>query len=242
MIKKSIKDGLRARAYERIPVKDIARLLDTQDFIVAGNSLNKAKPNDFDIYGFEASINFSYIRDRVDEYDWCRIICETQNALTVEVNKNILQFCKYLKRDVQKLIESFDFSHCQVAVHIHMIDNDTYSIEPYYTEDWLYSKSIESSFYTVSEYPLSSLMRARKYAERGMFTGNSYMFEVLKILTDIIERGFENYYDFKDQLDAIDLQLLKDDSDNDVGYDVAMNLYNACGRRGLVKEYESERD
>ena len=69
----------------------------------------------------------------------------------------------------------------------------------------------EKSYFTSSDYPLSSLIRLQKYVERGKFAGKSWIWDAIKILTAIIRRGFEDYEDFKDQLDAVDLGLLPED-------------------------------
>ena len=50
-----------------------------------------------------------------------------------------------------------------------------------------------------------------------------YLMETLKVLRDIVSRGFTDYEDFKDQLDAVDLGLLPEDIkqlDNDVLMDL----------------------
>ena len=47
--------------------------------------------------------------------------------------------------------------------------------------------------------------------DKGYFLGKSYIPAVINILTNIIKRGFNDYDDFKDQLDAVDLGLLEED-------------------------------
>ena len=49
------------------------------------------------------------------------------------------------------------------------------------------------------------------------------------VLHDIINRGFADYPDFKDQLDAVDLLLLEPDESN-----AAWQLFRACMNRGLI--------
>ena len=55
------------------------------------------------------------------------------------------------------------------------------------------------------------MIRINKYIERGCFSGKSYIPEVIKIMTDIIKRGFSDYSDYLDQLDAVNLGLLPQD-------------------------------
>lgn len=54
-------------------------------------------------------------------------------------------------------------------------------------------------------------MRVVKYAKRDVFSGRSYVTSLINILVDVIKRGFEDYNDFKDQLDAVDLGLVDED-------------------------------
>ena len=49
-------------------------------------------------------------------------------------------------------------------------------------------------------------------------------------LGDVIKRGFEDYKDFKKQIESIDLLLLKKDESN-----AAYRLFLICQQRGLVK-------
>ena len=234
------------RAEKRVPGWVIAFLLDNNDFIVAGNSLNRDKPNDFDVYPDESSdFDFDSIRENCESLkDRCHIICETKNSMTVSADGNILQFCKYKKDSLEDLIESFDFAHCQIGVHFCARETDTCGVDNpvcddvYWTDDWLKSKAIESTYYTGSEYPLSSLIRLVKYHNRGMFAGNSYKYEMLKILNDIIERGYKDYDDFKDQMDSVDLMLLSEDN---IG-NIAWKLYNTLSHRGLVENKDLEKD
>ena len=54
-------------------------------------------------------------------------------------------------------------------------------------------------------------------------------------MNDIISRGYMDYDDFKDQLAAIDLLLLKPEEK-----EAAWNLYLTCGKHGLVKDFSTE--
>jgi hypothetical protein len=62
-----------------------------------------------------------------------------------------------------------------------------------------------------------------KYAKRGDFAGNSHIFSVLKVLGDIVHRGFDDFDDFKNQLDAVDLGLVTD-SQNDAAVDSGLDF------------------
>lgn len=233
------------RAEKRVPGWIIAFLLDNHSFIVAGNSLNRDKPNDFDIYPDEDEFDFDFIRESCESLKGrCHVICETKNSMTVSADGNILQFCKYKKDSLKELVESFDFAHCQIGVHFSAQETDTFGVDnpvcddACWTDDWLKAKAIESTFYTGSEYPLSSLIRLVKYQNRGMFSGNSYKYEMLKILNDIISRGYKDYDDFKDQMDSVDLMLLSEDN---IG-NIAWSLFQTLSEKGLVNKKEIEEE
>jgi chromosomal replication initiation ATPase DnaA len=56
---------------------------------------------------------------------------------------------------------------------------------------------------------------------------------MLKIVHDIIERGFKGYEDFKDQLDAIDLGMVPDDIEQlqtKEGTDMLRNLFKLLAK------------
>lgn len=241
----SIEQILKHRAAKRVPAWWIGKILDTHSFVVAGNSLNRDKPNDFDVYTIGETFDFEKIRHSIEHLPSLRrkngyIVCETKNSMTIKIGDQVVQFCKYTKNSVMELIESFDFAHCQVAAEFHCLDlSDDYDYlenlkvcvsKVYYTKDWVKAKVNESTFYTGSEYPLSSLIRLVKYAQRGMFSGGAYKYEMLKIFKDIINRGYENYDDYKDQLDSIDLMLL---TENNIG-GLAFELYKDLRDKGLV--------
>jgi len=135
--------------------------------------------------------------------------------MTFKVGEQIVQLCFYPQPTLKALVDSFDFAHIQVGVHIHIGDVDGLSIATvssvYHTEAWVTSHAMQTTWYTGSEYPLSSLLRSIKYASRGDFAGKSYIPSAINILKGIIKRGFSGYEDFKDQLDAVDLGLIEKD-------------------------------
>lgn len=208
------------------------------DYWVAGNSCNAGTPNDFDLYCKEG-FDFAKIVRSLKPYG--HVLCTTRNALTVSINGKVVQFCNYKKGSLLELIRSFDFAHIQVGVQVHNAWDDCSYISSTVTEaawtlDYSKSKMLQTTWYTGSEYPLSSLMRCVKYAQRGDFLGKSYKVALLTILSDIISQGYDNYEDFKDQMAAVDLLLLEESESN-----AAWELYNVCGKQGIVRSY-SDRD
>jgi hypothetical protein len=254
---------IRQRICQRVPLNKFSAA-GIHEFYVAGNSLNKLAPNDIDIFPIESL----FTRDQASRLG--NIVSETKNAITVKVNldenlthqngaeqneihsfgKTItVQLCNYQHKDLITLVNSFDFSHIQIGAKISVGE----SIDQiYYTNEYSESKLCQSTEYTGSEYPLSSLIRAFKYAKRGDFSGNSHIFSVFKVLVDIVGRGFKDYQDFKNQLDAIDLGLvpenqseLSDSGLSDTGLDyseegnlVLNKLMNFLylGKQGITKD------
>ena len=195
---------------------------------IAGNSLNRQKPNDFDIYPTHKNQFDSLC---LENYN---VLMKSKNAITVRIPENgkIIQFCKYFKKDLKALVNSFDFAHIKLGAKIQIEKedfNDFYIKDLYLSKDYICSKVSEGSFYTGSEYPLSCLMRIFKYQKRGDFAGKSYMAETIKILSDIISRGFDNYDDFKNQIDAVDLMWMPENLE-DSDFEELKNLFDLLNK------------
>ena len=245
---KSIKDVIRERMDARLKnvYSAIAICLSYKHhgYFVAGNSCNTAAPHDFDIYPWGDKFDFNEIKSRIESVGGY-VVIETRNALTVNIGGKIIQFCNYWKSDLISLIESFDFAHIQigVAVSIEWRPGEgpddrggyDYSAIEYveYTDNWQRAHMLETTWYTGSDYPLSSLLRTVKYFQRGAYANKfEYKKDILNILNGIISRGYKDYADYKDQLAAIDLLLLEPEET-----EAAWNLYLTCGKHGLVKTF-----
>ena len=228
------------RRADRIPAWDIAFLLDNDNFRVAGGCFMDGVPNDYDVYpAFVVSFDAERIRKNVKSLQG-EVMCETKNAITVKVHGKVIQFCKYYKTTLSELVESFDFSHCQVGVEYRTVEEDGSFQTPViecvaWSESWAEYRITGRSTYTGSEYPLSSLIRLNKYTKRDIIKGKSYTVETLKILTDIIKRGYLDYPDFKNQLDAVDLMLLEPKESN-----AAYELFKVCHSKRLVTRQYSQ--
>ena len=209
--------------------------------------MNKAKPHDIDVYRFleetaeekpvetELRIGGSQIVRAVAKLDWCtgqggphRIVYESANARTVKHDDTTYQYCAYQK-PFHKLIESFDFAHVQVGA---ILDLKSHKItEVYFTDKYVRWLLTGKSCFTGSEFPLSSLLRAEKYKRYEVLNSHEFRTCVLTALGDVIERGFDDYDDFKKQLEAVDLLLLEEDESN-----AAYRLYAICENRKLVRK------
>lgn len=218
-------------------------------YYVAGNSCNAATPNDFDLYPACGSFNFKDIERRLPSVGGYAV-CKTRNAMTCNIGGKVVQFCNYTKKDLESLVFSFDFAHIQIGAKVKIewrpgdFEDDpggydrSYVDKVFYTDDWLNAHALETTWYTGSEYPLSSMMRLQKYAQRGCYgSKHECKVDVLRILAGIISRGYQDYQDYKDQLSAIDMMLLTEEE-----RDAAKRLYETCCNRNLVKDTSSPWD
>jgi len=227
-IEQTIKDRVR----KRVPF-ELFRALGIDEFYVGGNSLNRQAPNDIDI--FPVNGKFIYNNDFIKVLGEIggEVITKTKNAATIRFKDQTIQFCNYHHDSLRSLVESFDFSHIKLGVKICCNDVDAnlvyYIDDVYISNDWKNARQKESTEFTGSAYPLSSLIRSYKYMKRGDFAGKSYMWETLKILVDMVKRGFSDYDDFKDQLDAVDLGLLPEDM-KDMDKSVLSELFDLLRR------------
>lgn len=245
---KMIKDDISSRILLRIDPHYLEEVCKDEKFVViAGNSLNKAKPHDIDVYRYleesaeekpvETELRFGGSQPvrEVAKLDWCtgqggphRIVYEFANARTVKHDDTTYQYCAYQK-PFHKLIESFDYAHVQVGA---VLDLKTHEItEVYFTDKYVRWLITGKSCFTGSEFPMSSLLRAEKYKRYEVLNSSEFRECVLTALGDVIQRGFDDYEDFKTQLQAVDLLLLEKNESN-----AAYRLYQICESRGLVKK------
>lgn len=233
-IELEIDKRMRARLPNKF-IKEVLAPLGIKKFIIAGNSCNEELPNDLDLYFIsdETILDklYGYMGEKFSDVN----LYITKNAISFTFDGTRIQCCKYSKQTLQQLVESFDFAHIQIGVLVDIIDTCGIVSEVYYTPEWLESRVLRKTEYTGSEYPLSSLIRAHKYAERGWLSNSNYRKTICEILTSLISRGFHDYEDFKDQMLAVDLMELSGDES-----DIAWNLYKTCVAKGLVEDTSSD--
>ena len=192
------------RIQNRIPWKELQNVLSVDEVYVAGNCLNRSNPNDIDLFPVGKN-DFNHLASN-------HILSSTPNAVTIKEDGVIVQLCSYYWPSLISLVDSFDFAHIQIGAKINIRNLSVTDI--YYSDNWVEAHQMQSTWFTHSAYPLSSLIRINKYIQRGEFAGKSYIPSILNILTSIVSRGFEDYTDFKNQLDAVDLGLLPEDFDS----------------------------
>lgn len=185
-------------------VSDVAEVLPEQ-FYLAGGCFGKVA-RDLDI--FPCSDEFS-----MQKNDSMKLVCETKNARTYKYKGVVIQACNYRHDSLKKLLESFDFAHVQIGAGVSVKDKRATVFSTRCTKNYISAKAIGDSWYTGSDYPLSSLVRLGKYHSRGEVSKGKMIQSSIGILADIVERGFRGYDDFKDQLDAVDIGLLSEEMD-----------------------------
>ena len=237
MIENVIRERMDTRLKSVYSAIAICLSYECHGYFVAGNSCNAATPHDFDLYPWQNNrFDFEGIKSRIKSVGGY-VVIETCNALTVNIDDKIIQFCNYWKPLVS-LIESFDFAHIQIGIAVSIewesgryVRSRIENVE--YTDNWKRAHMLETTWYTGSEYPLSSLLRIVKYFQRGAYAYKfEYKKDIIRILNNIIKRGYKDYKDYKDQLAAIDLLLLEPEEK-----EAAWNLYLTCGKHGLVKTF-----
>jgi len=177
-------------------------------FYLAGNALNVGLPNDLDLFPADNKNDFK----KQWEATGVNVTSTTPNATTIKASGQVLQLCNYWHPSLKELVESFDFAHVKIGAEV-TVEGMRISVNDIYmSPDFVIAKTTGKTFFTGSDYPLSSLMRLFKYHKRGDHVlGHQYIFEAINILSAIIDRGFSNYEDYKKQLDAVDLGLLPDE-------------------------------
>lgn len=200
---------------------DIKRVLIDNHGIFAGSAMiPKHEINDIDVFFY----NSRDYGKTVDVLKQVYKYFETPNCVTINTNYVKVQLCKYSYPTMKQLVGSFDFAHVQIAY-------DVFTQEVTYTEQAKEAFISRTTTFTGSEYPLSSLIRLNKYYERGRIQGRGLIGEVLLIFKAILERGFKDYDDFKDQLNAIDLNFFDIEGGKN---DLVHELFQVCLERGLV--------
>lgn len=246
----AIDQALKTKA-SKAPLWEIAFLLCNEPFALAGGCLVTDPPNDYDVYpmsmhtkAFDRGSIEAGLESLKKTHD-CAVLFESRNALTVCVDGKRIQFCDYAvmspsvpdKPSLVELVRSFDYTHVQVGVSFTPMDDGNGSIRTpevdliYYTDDYLETLVTNQTKYSGTEFPLGALIRLRKYDKRGLLPLSRYRRTVLDLLSDIIGRGFKDYDDFKNQLEAVDLSVLTEDES-----DSAWRLYQTCCKQGLVRD------
>lgn len=179
-------------------------------FYIGGGALGAGERHDIDLF-FERLPQDSSIAQTLDGTGFT-FIHATPNAVTVYSveRQETIQLCKYWKESAQELAESFDFAHIQAAAAFSLAgDNVAWFEELHYTDEWVQANALAATWYTGSEFPLSSMARLSKYTKYGVKVYVRY--SVIKILRDILARAPYSHEQWLEQLNAIDILMLNED-------------------------------
>lgn len=171
-------------------------------FFVAGGCMMPAEPNDVDLFVCEGH-----------EPPACKaeVISRTANATTYATEPWPLQVCRYSAKTLPELLESFDFSFNQVGAEFEATPYLLQCTAVHCTDAYVATIATGRAQFMGTKYPLSSLIRVQKYFKSGRMPRPDAIGCMLQILVEVIGRGFSDYGDFKDQLDAVDLELVEED-------------------------------
>jgi len=207
--RETLKTEIAKRAFKRVEgIRELLDRLGIVDFYIAGGVLTAERFSDIDLFPAGGQLFSSAYAYNDDIYNIpTEVLSFTPNAITIKFADQVVQLCKYKHSTLGHLIESFDFTHIQVGARV----TNGQVVETYFTDDFILAKALENSKYVGSEYPLSSLVRLLKYYKRGAISRPAGIGAIFGIVKDIVVRGFRDYEDFKDQIDAVDLGLLPDE-------------------------------
>lgn len=132
----------------------------------------------------------------------------TFNAASTTINGIKVQLCKYKKDSLKSLVDSFDFAHCQIGVKLSISKNGNITAnESYISDNFKEAMIQQTTWYVGSEYPIASLIRLFKIKDKIKISRVDLAGNTIKILNDIYTLKLLSYEDFKNQLDAVDLNL-----------------------------------
>jgi hypothetical protein len=183
--------------------------LDAVTIIIAGGCLG-SHINDVDIFrctSADPELPAPFDRDSNKPFP---LITSSRNARTYETKHWPIQLCNYAKTSPQELVESFDFAHIQAGavVRVGGPSGECEVKSVHITQAFIVARATETTWFTGSDYPISSVIRAGKYYKSGVMSRGVYLRAVLDAMGAAVDRGVQNYDDYKDQLDAVDLGLV----------------------------------
>lgn len=117
---------------------------------------------------------------------------ETKNAVSLVVDGVKVQLCRYSKPTVTELLESFDYAHCQIGGLIHFGMACSHVVDIEFTDNFKEAMTAQSTWYTGSRFPLSSMMRLPKVAQKIGLTQKEIQVITFQIVKDLQENGFED--------------------------------------------------
>ncbi len=194
-----------ARAEHRIAeVSGIFETLEIERVRLCGGGLMR-KYSDLDFY---PAAKDGFPNRESDKWKKVDVSAQTDNAVSI----GGVQLCRYYIPTLPELVESFDFAHCQVGVELEIDEDGNWkAIEVFTSDPFIHARATQTTAFTGSDYPLSSLVRVPKVANKLGLSQIEIARLTVQVLAAIVDRGFDGYEDIKDQFDAIDLAVVEGD-------------------------------
>jgi hypothetical protein len=201
-----LKQEFRLRATQRMrgAVRDYLLSKHIKSVVLAGGGLLK-EFDDLDLYPTQQSQSvFELVAN-----DVLGVKKNDLNAATITIEGKKVQLCKYYKPTLRALVDSFDFTHCQIGVWMNLENNLTAF---YCSEGFQRDMALQTTTYTGSDYPLSSLIRIPKVVKKIGLDRRESTNLTISVLANLVKRGFDNYRDFLDQLKAVDVHYIPENT------------------------------
>lgn len=182
-------------------------LLSKRSAYLAGGAIRSvytsARINDYDIY-FTDEDGYYSTNEHIKSIDVFQFLGRTDNAITYKntANEKLYQLIigDSFIGSPEDIMSKFDFTICQGAYNFK-------TQEVILSDKFLEHNSQKRLVYTMaSSYPLSSLVRMKKYIKYGYEISGT---EIVKIALAINDLNMKTYHDLKKQLEGVDTLLLK---------------------------------
>ena len=193
--------------HKGLPVEYRSKLEETGAFLAGGavaSVFSGTRINDYDIY-FRSPEGFKACNTFFEEQAGTSCVLEffTPNALTYKIIENgtKVQLITAFTGTAEEIFGKFDFTCCMGAYHF-------MNKEFKFHKDFLpHLSQRRLVFNTDTPYPLSSLVRVRKYIKKKGFTMDAV--QLVKMALSIHNLELDDYATLKSQLQGVDILLFK---------------------------------
>jgi hypothetical protein len=168
---------------------------------------SNSRIKDFDLY-FESRESFNKVKKHFDKdlATECnlKLVFSTKNALTysfdTEGKKGTIQLIKAFHGDINTIFEKFDFYCCMGS---YQFSTSKFVLHDSFLKDIAQRRL---TFNPATPYPLSSLIRVRKYIGKGYSID---AINLVKLALSIHKLDLNTYAILKEQLQGVDIILFK---------------------------------
>lgn len=192
--------------------KPIYNFFKENKLIIVGGSilslLNKTTVNDYDIY-LKSNITIEELKDIIKNFNEInsikiRFLYESQNSICYKLGSDILQFIKLphlMNKNCYQIFDNIDFSICMCAYDF---EEERFIFHKSFIESY---RSNSITFNIKTPYPISSLLRTKKYEKKGYIFNTK---ELLKICFTINRLNIKTYEDVINHLVGVSTSYYQD--------------------------------